>query len=137
MDDATNLLTLIPLAAFWASFQSLLSAAKYVNEVREKTTAGWDNGVELSVEHRKAMLDDWCFLMAGAILGAWTFAGIIWWTGCYLSPKNIGGISYLLFGVSAVEALYGISFVLCAFSDYRLMSDAIKKYKKKLEAEKG
>lgn len=115
---------LVPLAAFWASFNSLLAAAKLVNELRDKVISGRADGMDLSTAHRKVILADYRMVMFSSVIATWMFAGVIGWAGFYLSSnQNVIGISYVLWFISLVEVIFGCFFIWCGILDHGAMRE--------------
>lgn len=126
-----ELTAVAPMATFWASFNSLLSITKYLNQIRDQVISGHDNGGSLSVDHRDAMRLDWIFLVVAGVLGAFTFAGCIYWVSHYvslISEENsmpTYGLDTVMRVIAAVEVAYGVLLGLACCKDHKVMTTAI------------
>ncbi|MBN4078319.1 hypothetical protein JYT29_03245 [Nitrospina gracilis] len=119
------LFSLIPIAAFWTSYNTLLNAAKLVNELRDKVITGRADQKDLSTDHLKVMFLDYRLVTVSSVLAAWLFAGAIAWAGCYLWSSSTltgaKGISYILWLIAFVEVIFGFFFIWCSVHDHRAM----------------
>ena len=115
---------LIPLGAFWASFNALVAAAKYVNQVREQVAIGKVDNNELAPDHRHAMFIDWCLLMSASVLASWCFAGAVIWASFYLSDVttfDVGTMPVALLLIGGFQAIYGVMFTVCGYFDLKML----------------
>lgn len=126
MDSSSSLgLSLIPLASFWATFNSLLSAAKFVNGIRDCVLTGVRDSTPLSRQVRRAMRFDWYLAMAGTILASFLFAGLLLWMGAAIEDRNEPGLAWAVRVVGFFPGLGGVLFIACGVNDARAMARAI------------
>ena len=119
-------LSAIPLASFWAAFNSLIKAADFVNGIRDVVITGSKNQVTLTPRLRKAMLFDWFLSMFGTIFTCVAFSAIIAWMGFYIDDKTgETAVAQIMWLVAAFPGAGGLLFVLCGISDFRAMTHAI------------
>ena len=115
---------LVPLAAFWASFNSLLQAAQFVNTIRDTVVMGTKDSRQIPVRIRKAMRFDWLLSMAGTIVASFLFAGILFWMAGHIGSSGIG-VARAVAAVGVFPALSGLLFIVCGINDNRVMQSAI------------
>jgi hypothetical protein len=121
-------LLLLPLGVFWVSFSSLLSAASFVNEMRETIVAGTNKaGRMLTVRHRKTMFLDWCLSMLLAITAALIFSGLIFWIAIHIRAlEQLRSVAGLLMAVATFPLLASIGLSICGASDFRLIQRTLQ-----------
>lgn len=126
MSDGISL-SVIPIATFWAAFNSLFRAAEFVNGIRDTVIIGKKDNVILSESLRNAMLFDWVLSMVGAIALSLLFAAVIIWMGFYiLNMSETSQIAYALWMIGSAPILGAVLFVCCGISDFRAMRQAIQ-----------
>ncbi len=119
-------LSLIPLASFWATFNSLLSAAQFVNEIRDTVISGVKNSAVLSKEVRLSMKYDWILAMIGTIGAALLFAGLLIWMGWYIRiVTSSWPVTGAVWAVASYPIIGSVLFFLCGRSDIKAMNQAI------------
>ncbi len=120
-------ITLIPLATFWATFNSMLKAAELVNNIRDSVLTGVKDGIKLTENARKAMLYDWILVMFGTISASLTFSVIIIWMGWFIHQQsdNLVIIGWVTGLTSIAPLIDTVLFILCGKSDYRAMQTEI------------
>lgn len=113
---------LLPLAGFWAIFDSLSKAIESVNRMRETILIGQMDGKRLTLEHRKAMFLDWCLTMTGVIGASVLFSGIVFWIQHHVKTHpHVSEISTLLVCVALFPLISAFFFVVCGVSDFKLI----------------
>src|SRR5260370_14997587 len=65
------------LAGLWANWNSVIQAARFVNDLRESVVTGQKGNRHLTLAHRRAMRFDWLLTMAGAIAVSVVFGVIL------------------------------------------------------------
>ena len=119
-------IAIIPLAAFWAAFNSIIKAAEFVNAIRDAVLSGTKDGAVLSRRAREAMLFDWQLAMTGIIASSSAFAFIMLWMGYYIFQSIDNHVGAVV-GLTAIVPLFGtVLFILCGFSDRRAMRGELK-----------
>ncbi|HVT60343.1 MAG TPA: hypothetical protein VHR45_18365 [Thermoanaerobaculia bacterium] len=113
------------LAGVWANWNSVIQAARFVNDLRESVVTGQKGNRHLTLDHRRAMRFDWLLTMAGAIAVSVVFGVIL--LGIVLasvpaSDRILKGV-LLLLGLTPI--LGAVLFVLCGVNDWRLMGKAL------------
>ncbi len=124
--------SLIPLASFWALFNSLLKAAEFVNSIRDCVISGKKNNGILSENARRAMLSDWKLTMIGVVSSCIGFAAILLCMGLYLyfSDWDYKSVGMVLALISIAPCFGSILFTLCGMSDLRAMKQEIENISK-------
>jgi hypothetical protein len=132
-------LLLLPLGVFWVSFSSLLTAASFVNEMRETIVAGTSKaGRPLSVQHRKTMFLDWCLSMILAITASLIFSCLIFWIAIHIRhQEQLRSVAGLLMAVAAFPLLASIGLSVCGTSDFRLIQRTLRKAQAEEEKRTG
>ena len=118
-------LSVIPLASFWAAFNSMVKVAEFVNSIRDSVLSGMKNNAKLSHKARRCMFFDWKLAMVGVISSSMTFELIMIWMGHYIYEYG-GEISVIgcVVGITASVPLLGsVLFILCGVSYYRTMQE--------------
>jgi hypothetical protein len=129
-------LSLIPLAVFWASFNSLIKAAEFVNSIRDDILSGMKNGSILSIKAKQAMLFDWILAMIGTVVTSVTFALVILWMGDYVSENDFPDVGLAISSQAVVPVLGTFLFILCGISDYKAMRHEMENSKSSLKPQK-
>lgn len=115
----------LPLGAFWAIFNSLISAGKFINEMRETVITGIKENCTLTPEHRKAIFLDWRLSMIGVVTGNFTYSFITFWIAFHLK----GQVDYVWFPIMIVGiiTLFGaFLFIICGISDWNLIQKILR-----------
>jgi hypothetical protein len=124
-------LAVLPLAAFWVIFKTLVDAADFVNKMRDKVVSGMDGGNRLDLRHRKAMRTDWIFSVSFTVLSTFLFSGLIFWIAAYIhnDPKTAPA-TFVICLVACFPLLAGVLFIVVGVSDMRLMNTALAEAEK-------
>lgn len=127
----TNLIQLavLPLASFWAMFTSLISAAKFVNDIRDTIISGQKDKCDMSIEHRRGLFMDWLLSMIGIIVGCIGFATVTYWMGTYIErnvTKELAEVALALKLVAMLPAIGAVLFIACGITDTKLIVKALK-----------
>jgi len=125
----------LPLASFWAMYNSLLSASEFVNNLRDAVLSGRLGGNGISPSHRRVLFWDWILCMIGTGSACLAFAGIIAFSGYFACQSGVLGkagdeipllMSRALY-VTAGTPIIGFGILIaCGVSDYRHMKEAMQ-----------
>ena len=121
--SSIDLSQLIPIAAFWAGANVILSVCKVINQMRDTVILGKIENESLSEEHGDIMILDYKLVTFGAILATWAFAFMFWCAASFSS--GILFFVWLVLGV--VQFWHGIGFIWCGRKDLAAMNSAADK----------
>lgn len=124
----TDLVALLPIAAFWAGANTVLSAAKMINQMRDTVVLGKVNGLELSDEHANIMILDYKLVSVGTIIATWAFSAMFFVAGWFSGTNFILLVVWVL--LSLVQFSQGIGFIWCGRKDLAAMRAAAEERRK-------
>ena len=114
---------LIPLGTLWITLTTMVSTARFVNEMRDTVILGYKDSKKLNKLHRGAIYFDWYLSMVAAVFAAFLFGGLLIWMGTQFTAGS--GVRICLYVVSAYPLMCGILFTICGLSDRRVMRTEI------------
>ena len=128
MDNPAQIMFLM-LASLWVAYSAITTSFKIINEVRDKIIQGKNNVGDLSIKHRKLLLNnDWMIINFGTSAILFVYAYIIFRIPCVISlPGNntTEAISTLFVIIAFLPLIGAIGFLYGGYKDYTFMKDIL------------
>ena len=122
MDEVKSAVEVVlaPLAAFWVSLDGMMKMVTFVNGMRDVIIAGVKDGIELSINHRRAIFTDWKLSMVGFVGTDVLLSGVV-----FSLAELVPDVRWGIYAVSLAVLIGAILFVLCGASDYKAINSAL------------